>query len=158
VQLADLPAYLEGLAVRAGDAAIPAADAMGDLAEGAIRAALMERGHARGTRTPSLPGQPPAMESGGLAGSVAKIPASTPVRATSRVGPHAPPRDWVQEYGLVIHARRAGRMVFWYDGPYRARTVVLPERSYVRSTVDHLGADGRLSASGGRGFYEFMWV
>ena len=156
--LEELPGYLRMLAARAGEAAIPAADAMGSDFRDEVKRRLTEKSHARGTRTPAPPGGPPAMESGDLAGSVAMVPATTPVVATSSVAPHKSPRDWVQEWGLDnIRPVRAPRMVFVYGDLYRARRVDVPERSYMRSTVDLMVADGSLTRAAAEGFYVAMW-
>lgn len=158
MRLAELPGYLRMLQERAALAAIPAADGMARQYETEVKKALTQRSHERPTRTPSPPGEPPAMESGTLVDSVAMVPASTPVVATSSVSPHASPRDWVQEYGLVIRAKSPGGMRFTYgDSRYRAYTVRVPERSYVRSTVDRMVADGSLSEAAALAFYEAMW-
>lgn len=157
VTLDELPGYLEMLAVRAGEAAIPGSNAMSDTLDKAVVAALTKLSHARGTRTPSAPGEPQAKESGDLAGSVLMVPATTPVVATSSVSPHMSPRDWVQEYGKVINARPGGRMVFYYGDLYRARRVKVPERSYMRSTVERLVADGSLTRAAAEAFYAAMW-
>ena len=147
-----------GIRDRAAFAVIPAANAMaGEFKTGVVKA-LTARQHERGTRTPSPPGEPPAMESGVLAGSVARIPASTPVIARAYVGPHKPPRDWVQEYGRAgirpVHARF---MVFEYDGLQFREEVDVPERSYIRSTRDRMIADGSLHRAAAGAFYAYLW-
>jgi hypothetical protein len=156
MRLAELPAYLQMLAVRAGEAAIPAADAMGEAYQSEVKTVLTRMSHERGTRTPSPPGEPPAMESGDLAGSVTMVPATTPVIATSSVSPHRV-YDWVQEYGATIHAHGTGFMHFFYEGERFERTVHIPERSYVRSTVTRMIASGELTAAAAEAFYRAMW-
>ena len=156
MRLAELPGYLEALAVRAGEAAIPGADAMGEAFRDEVKRRLTERSHPRGTRTPSPPGSPPAKESGDLAASVSMDPATTPVVATASVSPHTI-YDAVQEYGDTIHVRNAKYMHFWYDGEYFAKTVVVPERSYMRSTLELMLADGSLSRAAAEAFYAAMW-
>jgi len=98
------------------------------------------------------------MESGTLARSVAMVPATTPVVATSSVSPHASPRDWVNEYGLVIHAKTPRGMRFQY-GPdyYRAQVVRVPERSYIRATVERMLASGEFPRVAGEAFFTYMW-
>lgn len=146
------------LAARAGEAMIPAADAMGLGFELEVKKRLTEKQHTRGTRTPAPPGGPPAMESGALAASVAMVPASTPVVATSSVAPHISPRDWVQEWGLDgIRPSRMKYMHFWYDGEQFRKVVSVPERSYMRSTVDLMIANGSLSHLAAYAFYDAMW-
>ena len=156
--LDELPAYLRMLAVRAGEAAIPASNAMSGAFEKEVKERLTARGHARGTVTPAPRGGPPAMESGQLAGSIARVPASTPVVATSSVAPHRSPRDWVQEYGLDgIRPVRAKYMRYYYDGLKLSKVVDVPPRSYMRSTVDLMVADGSLTRDAAAAFYVAMW-
>jgi hypothetical protein len=155
--LDELPGYLRMLAARAGEAAIPAADAMGGSYRDEVKKRLTALSHVRGTRTPAPPGGPPAMESGGLAASVAMVPASTPVVATASVAPHAPPRDWVQEYGHTMHARPGGLMAFFYGDIYLVKTVTVPERSYMRSTLDLMVGSGELTRAAAGAFYRAMW-
>jgi hypothetical protein len=160
VTLDELPGYLRMLAARAGEAAIPAANGMGDAFRDELKQRLTERSHVRGTRTPAPPGSVPAKESGLLAFSVRTDPrASTPVVATAVVGPHMPPRDAVNEWGGEMHARPGNRrgMTFLYGDWYHAQHVKVPAREYMVSTVDILVADGRLTAVAARAFYAAMW-
>jgi hypothetical protein len=158
ITMAELPGMWRGIRDRAAFAVIPAADAMGRSFQDEVKRRLTERSHARGTRTPSPAGSPPAMESGQLAGSVAMIPASTPVIARSYVGPHRPPRDWVNEYGLDgIRPMRAKYMRFFYDGLRFEQVVNVPERSYIRSTVELMVADGSLTRVAAEAFYAYLW-
>lgn len=146
------------LAARAGEAMIPAADAMGADFTKEVKARLTAMSHARGTRTPAPEGGPPAMESGALAGSVTMVPASTPVVATSSVAPHVSPRDWVQEWGLDdIRPSRMKYMHFFYGHEQFRKVVNVPERSYMRSTVDLMVADGSLERAAAEAFYAAMW-
>lgn len=156
--LEELPGYLRMLAARAGEAAIPASDAMGWDFTVEVKRRLTAVWHERGTITPAAAGGPPAAETGLLAGSVTMIPAATPVVATSSVSPHVSPRDWVQEWGLDgIRPVRAKYMRFTYGGPRKAKVVNVPERSYMRSTVTIMVADGALTGAAARAFYAAMW-
>lgn len=156
--LEELPGYLRMLAVRAGEAAIPASDAMASDFTMEVKRRLTRIWHERGTITPAAPGEPPAAESGDLADSITMVPASTPVVATSSSSPHISPRDWVQEWGKSgITPRTQPRMVFMYGTLRKAKVVNVPERSYMRSTVDLLIADGRLTEAAARAFYVAMW-
>lgn len=61
-----------GLIMTAGvAAATPAAEAMGEVVAKEARAQLSKSSHAAGTPTPAPPGEPPAMVTGRLAGSLA---------------------------------------------------------------------------------------
>ena len=157
--LAEFAAYMQALAVKAGLAVIPATNAMADLDRDEIKKRLTERGHARGTRTPAPPGSVPAMESGDLAGSVANNPrASTPVVAVATVGPHMPPRDAVNEWGLDgIRPVRAKYMRFYYDGLQLRKVVNVPQREYMLSTVMILVGDGQLHDVAAAAFYAALW-
>jgi hypothetical protein len=158
VTLDELPGYLRMLAVRAGEAAIPASNGMSGAFDKEVKRRLTALSHARGTRTPAPPGGPPAMESGQLAGSVQQVPASTPVVATSSVAPHKSPRDWVQEFGMDgIRPVRAPYMRFTYGDRYRAKVVNVPDRSYMRTTTDLMVADGSLTRAAAGAFYAAMW-
>lgn len=158
MRLAELPSYLEMLAVRAGEAAIPGADAMGGDFRDEVKRRLTIRSHPRGTRTPSAPGEPPARESGDLAASVSMDPATTPVIATATVGPNMPPRDAVQEFGMAgIRPVRTPFMVYEYDGLHFSKVVNVPERSYMRSTAELMAGDGRLADAAAEAFYRAMW-
>ena len=156
--LDERPGYLRMLAARAGEAAIPASDAMSGDFTVEVKRRLTRVWHERGTITPAAPGEPPAAESGDLAASITQVPASTPVVATSSSAPHLPPRDWVQEWGLDnIRPRTQPRMVFVYGTLRKAKVVNVPERSYMRSTVDLMVADGALANAAARAFYVAMW-
>jgi hypothetical protein len=156
--LDELPGLLRGLAVRAGEAAIPGADAMGGAYRDGVKKALTALSHARGTVTPAPPGGPPAMESGALAASVSMVPASTPVVATAQISPHVSPRDFVQEFGMSgIRPVRAEYMRYYYNGLRLSKIVNVPERSYMRTTADRMSADGSLSGPAAAAFYASMW-
>ena len=157
--LDELPGYLMMLAARAGEAAIPASDAMSGHFTKVVKERLTAKSHARGTVTPAPAGGPPAMESGELAGSVQQVPASTPVVATSSSAPHVEPRDWVQEYGIGggISAKRFPYMKFTYNGVQRKAWVPAHERSYMRSTLEILIGDGSLTREAAAAFYAAMW-
>lgn len=157
--LDELPGYLRMLAARAGYAAIPAANSIGESFRDEIRHRLTERSHERGTRTPAPAGGPPAKESGKLAESVTMTPATTPVVATSPVGPNLPPRDAVQEYGGEMHARPGNRrgMVFLYGDWYHAQHVTVPAREYMLSTAEIVARDGAVATRAAGAFYRAMW-
>jgi len=157
MRLHDLPGYLHMLQVRAGEAAIPAANAMGLDYEDELKRVLTRRSHAPGTRTPAPPGTPPARVSGALAGSVTTRRATTPVVATAVSGPRLPPRDYVQEYGGEMSARPGNLMHYIYDGPRYSEHVVVPARPYARPTALAMMADGRLAQAAADAFYKAMW-
>lgn len=156
----ELAGLLRVLAVRCGEAAIPAANGMAREFSNELKRRLTERSHVRGTRTPAPPGSVPAKESGLLAFSVRVDPyASTPVVATAVAGPHMPPRDAVQEFGGSMHARPGNRrgMTFLYGDMYHAQHVTVPAREYMISTVNILIADGELTRAAEEAWYRAMW-
>lgn len=156
--LAELGPYLEALAVKAGYAAIPGADSIGESFRDEIKKRLTERSHVRGTRTPSPPGSVPAKESGALADSVKSYPASTPVVATSPVGPNLGPRDWVNEYGLSnIRPVRFQYMHFFYDGERYEKRVDVPQREYMLSTAEIVARDPAVAEKAAGAFYAYLW-
>ena len=153
--LEELAGYLRMLAVRAGEAAIPGADAMGRVYRDEVKRELTRLSHARGTVTPSPPGAPPAMESGALAGSVTMVPASTPVVATASVSPHTI-YDAVQEYGHTMHAHH-DFMHYFYGGERFSRTVTVPPRPYMRPAIDIVAGNGSCAAAAAAAFYAALW-
>lgn len=66
----DLEAALLGMAERGKGAARTAAEKMGEVAQTEVKRQLSLSSHAPGTKTPSNPGDPPSLISGGLHGSV----------------------------------------------------------------------------------------
>jgi hypothetical protein len=117
---------------------------------------LVRSSHARGTRTPAAPGDPPALVTGALKRSLRLYPAvsSGAYRAKSSVMPLIVYAR-IQELGGTVTAKhtyvdRRGRVQPGYlrwgkDGSYRyARSVTIPPRPYMRPTHRKLIADGRL--------------
>lgn len=156
--LDELPAFLGALAVKAGYAAIPGADSLGESFRDEIKQRLTARSHVRGTRTPSPPGSVPAKESGALADSVTMTPATTPVVATSPVGPNLSPRDWVNEYGKSgIRPVHAPYMVFEYDGWKHMKVVNVPQREYMLSTAEIVARDDAVATKAAGAFYAYLW-
>jgi hypothetical protein len=129
---------LRRVADRAGNSGgKAAASAIGVAGEAEMRRLLSLRSHAKGTPTPSPPGQPPAMISGRLRRSVI---ADQPTRVgafrwRSRVGPKG-----------VVYARIQDK------GGVAGNGAVLPPRPYVDPTAQALRASGVLSARSARAF------
>jgi hypothetical protein len=109
---------------------------------------LVRYSHQRLTRTPSPPGEPPALIGGHLKRSLHHYPAvrTGPASASSRVSP------------LIVYARiqEKGGTIVPHGHPFLrwkglggkgfvyARSVTLPERPYMRPAHHRLIADGRL--------------
>ncbi len=179
MRMAELPAYLRMLAGRADMAAAPAVNGMAVAYRDRVKNVTLRRyAHAKGERTSSPPGEPPAYVSGDLARSVFAIlaPGSSGGLAWASVSPHTVYAA-TQEYGNVIHAHARTRggwtghylggergpgqhtMHFWYGGSeWFPMTVHIPERSYMRRTVHDMIAEGSLSRACAEGFYGFMWA
>lgn len=116
-----------------------AAEAMASTAQDEIKRKLSQRSHARGTPTPSPPGQPPARISGRLEGSVV---ATTPTGGggvwTAYTGPKGVVYAAIQQYGGV-----AGR----------GHHSVLPPRPY----MDVGPVMTRISDASASAFYRATW-
>jgi hypothetical protein len=142
----ELPGYLDRLAARASAAAPAAVNAMGMAYQRVlVGSTLVRYTHPRGTKTPSPPGQPPALATGTLRRSVRLEPAtgSGPV-ARASVAPHTVYAR-IQELGGHIYPVRARALRWTEDGTVHfARHVYLPERPYMRPTRTETVADGTL--------------
>jgi hypothetical protein len=150
----ELPDYLSKLTRRVNDpAGRAAADAMISAFDSGIKREELTRtvGH------PSIPGQPPALESGRLRASF-RVHRARPVGAYRWMGSDGPTTVYarIQEYGGDIWAKhtyvdkRTGRTMpgfLRWEGPggvHFARHVHLPERSYMRTGIKRMRADGTL--------------
>jgi hypothetical protein len=127
----------------AAEAPLAACDALGVTAQTAIKVTLSLRSHARGTPTPSRPGQPPARVTGSLASSVHRTTARLMGAGVSRcaVGTtliYGP----VHEFGpVVIRAKnfpQLGNPRVGFFGPQ----VTIPHRPYIAPTVLMLESTG----------------
>jgi hypothetical protein len=119
------------MAERADAGGRAAAGAMARAGKDAIREQLNKRSHARGTPTPSPPGQPPAKISGRLRDHIIVVPArqAGAHRFVAMAGPDGVIYARIQEKGGV-----AGRN----------HSATLPPRPYVLPAVMGLRASGRL--------------
>lgn len=106
---------------------------------------LVRTSHKRGTQTPSMPGQPPALVGGHLKRAMRLYPAwsTGPGTAESRVVPLIVYAR-IQELGGTVHA--SGKALHWVmNGKgYFAQSVTLPPRPYMRPTHRKTVEDGRL--------------
>ncbi|TDB86272.1 hypothetical protein E1264_18425 [Actinomadura sp. KC216] len=127
------------MADRADLGARAAAGAMAREAQQGIKETLRKRGHARGTPTPSPPGQPPARISGRLHDRIIIVPArqAGAHRFVAATGPSDVPYARIQERGGIAGRNHAS---------------VLPPRPYVLPTVSALRASGRLREVSVRAF------
>lgn len=126
-------------ASRADAGARAAAGAMAREAKQQTQGELRKRSHARGTPTPSPPGQPPARISGHLSGRIIIVPARPDGahRFVALAGPSGVPYARIQEKGGV-----AGK----------GHRSTLPPRPYLMPAVARLRASGRLREVGMRAF------
>lgn len=119
-----------------------AAQAMSLAGERAIKEQLSTASHSRRTKTPSPPGGPPAIITGGLRRSTITQP---PVGGGGRWSAFGGPTivySRIQELG-----GRAGRN----------HASVLPPRPYVRPAIAQLRASGRLSEVAASAFYRAVF-
>lgn len=140
-----LPAYLAALRDAAGEAAIPAANAMGTEVKRQVTAQLKLVAHAPGIFWKAAPSRPPAYASGHLAGSMMMVPASTAVVATALVGNTAIYAA-IQEFGGPTWPNRSAYM-HWVNtgGSWYKKRITIPQHPYFRPTVERLIANGGLT-------------
>lgn len=173
--LDDAIALLEAARDRGATAAPACVMAMAEHYRDVVRDELSEREHAPFSKTPSEPGQPPAMISGDLLGSVTPEPGpSSGTLARATVAPHT---DYarVQEEGDDI-AVRYRKFLMWktdYPTPVTnpvksareggglflnfAKTVHIPERPYMRPAMERTTRDGSLEEAAALKFAEHVW-
>lgn len=130
--VAEFRRALDEMVARASAAALTAVTTGGHLVEAETKAALGRSSHARGTKTPSAPGQPPSLVSGTLRRS---IRVTTPEAKgltgwTVSVGPSA-------IYGRI---QELGGDAGWADASY------LPPRPYLEPSLQKVIQDGSLAA------------
>jgi Bacteriophage HK97-gp10, putative tail-component len=172
---AELPAYLEAIAQRAKDAAEPAAVGMAAAYRDRVaNVTLRATSHGMFSKTPAVPGQPPAWVTGALSRSVTMTPGpSGDDTGRASVAPHTVYAR-IQEYGGVVHAKNRKFLMFRTDYPTSvtnfvksareggglylnfAKSVTLPERSYMRSTTEEMVADGSLHRKAEEIFYAYV--
>lgn len=130
---------LREMARRADRGAAAAAGAMAREGKDAIREQLNKRSHARGTPTPSPPGQPPAKISGHLRDHIITVPArqAGAHRFVAMAGPDGVVYARIQEKGGVAGRNHAS---------------TLPPRPYVLPAVMGLRTSGRLREVAVRAF------
>ncbi|RCG19119.1 hypothetical protein DQ384_38225 [Sphaerisporangium album] len=130
VQVGALVVALEGYGRRASDGARAAADVMALASEREIKTTLRTYTHSKGTLTPSPPGSPPALVSGGLRRSVkARRPRQT---GAARWEAHTAPS---------IEYSRIQELGGWTG---RGHLSYLPPRPYVGPSHIRLMASGEL--------------
>lgn len=117
---AAMAAQITGRAARLDAATRAGLEAVGALAEHAVVEQLTLRSHDPGTPTPSAPGQPPALVTGALAGSV-----------TSRG-----PTGGAGRYEMVVGATTAYARIHELGGRTgRGHRTVLPPRPYLHPAL-----------------------
>ena len=163
---AELPAYLEAIKARAEAAAVPVVDAIAETYEThLVGFTLHESGsHPPVTRTPAVPGRPPAFMTGRLAGSVARTPgAGSGGIARSTVAPHAIYAATIQRGGVHTGSHW---MWLWvrYIGPgevarrgWVLHQVKIPAYPYMDVAVSETIANGSLERAGADRFMAVVW-
>jgi phage gpG-like protein len=124
--VAELQAALEAMTVRLQVATPEALHQGAMVLEGKTRANLSRTSHARGTLTPSRPGQPPSLIDGRLRNSVTSTP---PVPAGER---------WACIVGATTVYARIQEIGGWAG---RGHASYLPPRPYLRPAAEALAAD-----------------
>jgi len=167
---AELPGYLEAIRARVEAAAVPVVDAIAETyKEHLVGYTLHESGENEPvTRTPAVPGRPPAFMPGGkhgsLAGSVIRTPGTgSGGVATSIVAPKA-----IYSATLQWGAVHTGKPWMWlwvaYIGPGEVRrrgwvrhTVKIPAYPYMDVAVDETIVNGSLERAGISAFMAAVW-
>jgi phage gpG-like protein len=146
MQIEAVPGLISAFKVRASDAAPPVVMAIASAYRRQVERELRLRAHPPGTWTNSPRGQPPALMTGRLVGSLTESPgASTGTLATATVAPHTVYAS-VQEYGREIYARRHKYMKWRNDhGVWYKKRVFVPPRPYMRPALTQSIEDGSLT-------------
>jgi len=145
----ELPGYLAAIRQRVGDEGPQkAAYAMAKAFHAElVDVELVKYSHQKNTRTPSPPGEPPAIIGGHLKRSVKLWPATVtgPYRASSKVGPQIVYAR-IQELGGTVTpiGHPFLRFPAIGGGWVFARKVKLPPRPYMRPVHRRMVQDGRL--------------
>lgn len=142
---AALPAVLAAISARAAAAAPDVANAMAFAYQRhLVDVTLTRYSHPPQTKTPSPPGQPPALVTGTLRRSVRVDPAHGSGVAVAHVAPHTVYAR-IQEAGGDIYPVRARYLRWTEDGVvHYSRHVHLPERPYMAPATRETIADGSL--------------
>lgn len=155
MDLSAVPGLLEQIQARAAEAAPPVVLSMANDYYRQVQRNLRFRAHGigffippRGPWTNAPAGEPPALASGDLAGSVEVMPGVMGgTFATASVAPHTIYAT-VQEYGRDIYPRFK-RYMHWIDegGAHFAKKVSIPERPYMRPALEEVIFSGSLQRS-----------
>ena len=139
----ELPAYLQAIAARVPAGCAAAANAMaGAEHRYLVTNVLVRYTHPPQTKTPSPPGQPPALVTGTLRRSLRVVPAAPAPRTTASLAPHTVYAR-IQELGGNIYPVRRKFLRWVEDGTVHfAKHVHLPARPYMRPGRDDLVANG----------------
>ena len=158
MRAAELPGVLRAIQDRAARAAPDAANAMAHAYQRHLVMVTLRRyTHPPHTKTPSPPGQPPALVTGTLRRSVRVDPAHGLVVATARVAPHTVYAR-IQELGGGIYPVRAKFLRWTEDGvTHYSKHVRLPARPYMAPAVRETIADGSLSRAAMAAFVRSVW-
>lgn len=157
---AELPGMWQAIKYRAVQGITDAANAMATAYQRRlVTSTLIRYTHPPQTKTPSPPGQPPALVTGTLRRSVRPVYAAGAPGgvATSFVAPHTVYAR-IQEYGGHIYPVRAKFLRWVEDGVMHfAKHVYLPPRPYMRPTTAEMVADGALHRAALAAFATRVW-
>jgi hypothetical protein len=119
---------------------------------------LVRYSHAPGTKTPSPPGQPPALMTGELRRSITCTQGpSSGTYGVSQVAPHTIYAR-IQEYGGHIYPKRVRYLRWVEDGQVHfSKHVYLPPRPYLRPAARDCIANGSLTRAAMESFMASVW-
>lgn len=155
MDLNDLPAYLEGLKKAAGDAAVPAVNAMAGAFQYRVKnVTLKQVAHGPGVFHKAVAFRPPAYASGVLSRSIVMRPASGGNVSASALVSATAKYAQIQELGGSTWPARS-RYLHWTNdrGSWYMRSVTLPPHPYMSYTVQAMVRDGSLTREAMSAFY-----
>ena len=158
ITAAQLPGILRGIADKTARAAPDCANAMGFAYQRHLVTVTLRRyTHPPQTKTPSPPGQPPALVTGTLRRSVRVDLARGLVVAAARVAPHTVYAR-IQELGGHIYPVRAKYLRWTEDGVVHfSKHVYLPARPYMAPALADTIANGSLTRAAAAAFMKAVW-
>jgi hypothetical protein len=155
----ELAAYWREVAGRVPAACAAAANAMAVAEQRYLTTNVLVRySHPPFTKTPSPPGQPPAIVTGTLRRSLRIVFAPPAARTTSSLAPHTVYAR-IQEVGGDIYPVRRKYLRWFEDGAWHfAKHVHLPARPYMLPGRNDLVANGTFHQVASAAFYATVGV
>lgn len=155
---AELPAYLEAIQERVVAAAAASANAMAEAEHRyLVTNVLVRYSHPPFTKTPSPPGQPPALVTGTLRRSLRVDQAHGGPVAVASLAPHTVYAR-IQELGGNIYPVRRKFLRWVEDGQVHfSKHVYLPPRPYMLPARNDLVANGAFRRAASSAFRRVVW-